>query len=365
MSNTEYKAAIYMDMDGVLVDFLRGWLASYSGLGEPTRQPTRWDFYKELGYTEEGFNNTLNQLTSHWWATLEPTASFDRLYEQLRDLRELGYIVHILSHAVTPEAKLGKYEWIQRNMPDFLDSLIMVDEAADKAAYAHKRAILVDDNEDNVTRFMEAGGEAMLFGQPWNNYGYGSAEIINCWAVDSTSPEISQWVKIALGNPVYLEPTLDMKAIIDIVDYQAEVDSYGFPLDGENSCFEMPTIELEIPEVAPAGVLDYSTMNDKEYRKNTPLCSGVLYYFPDALELVAQNSMVGWVQHCDTSKPMYWDRSKSADEPDALVRHLVDHHKNPIDDDGTLHLSKVAWRALAMLQKFLEQNPDWRKRNGN
>ncbi len=102
-------------------------------------------------------------------------------------------------------------------------------------------------------------------------------------------------------------------------------------------------------------VLDYPSMGKSEYRKMTPMYSGCLAYFPLALAAVAQNSMVGHVQHNDIDKPMYWDRSKSADELDAIVRHIADHSKDPYDEDGRLHMSKVAWRALAFLQKFLEE----------
>ena len=96
-------------------------------------------------------------------------------------------------------------------------------------------------------------------------------------------------------------------------------------------------------------------MDEAKKRKMTPMYSGLLAYFPDALAVVAQNSMVGHYQHNDPKDPMYWDREKSADDPDGMVRHLADHSKNPYDTDGRLHLGKVAWRALAMLQKFIEE----------
>jgi hypothetical protein len=51
---------------------------------------------------------------------------------------------------------------------------------------------------------------------------------------------------------------------------------------------------------------------------------------------------------------LYWDKNKSTDNADALVRHLIDHNVTPIDDDGILHLAKVAWRALATLQIYLD-----------
>lgn len=94
---------------------------------------------------------------------------------------------------------------------------------------------------------------------------------------------------------------------------------------------------------------------DEVDRKSQPVFSGVLAYFPDALKYVSQVSKAGNAQH-HKDKPLHWDRNKSTDDIDALSRHLIDHSVNPIDDDGILHLGKVAWRALATLQKYLENN---------
>jgi len=87
-------------------------------------------------------------------------------------------------------------------------------------------------------------------------------------------------------------------------------------------------------------------------RKATPVFSGVLKYFPNALKEVAKCSQAGNDQH-HPDKPLHWDMDKSTDEYDALTRHLIDHTINPIDDDGMLHLTKVAWRALAGLERYL------------
>tara|TARA_R110002012_G_scaffold220577_1_gene392203 strand:+ start:3299 stop:3745 length:447 start_codon:yes stop_codon:yes gene_type:complete len=87
-------------------------------------------------------------------------------------------------------------------------------------------------------------------------------------------------------------------------------------------------------------------------RKDTPVFSGVLKYFPNALKEVAKCSKAGNDQH-HPDKPLHWDMDKSKDEYDALTRHLIDHTVNPLDDDGVLHLTKVAWRALAGLERHL------------
>jgi hypothetical protein len=93
-------------------------------------------------------------------------------------------------------------------------------------------------------------------------------------------------------------------------------------------------------------------VNKAATRKATPVFSGVLKYFPNALKEVAKCSKAGNDQH-HPDKPLHWDMDKSKDEYDALTRHLIDHTINPLDDDGVLHLTKVAWRALAGLERYL------------
>lgn len=86
-------------------------------------------------------------------------------------------------------------------------------------------------------------------------------------------------------------------------------------------------------------------------RKERPLASGVLDYFPDALLEVAHVSYVGNEQH-NPGEPLHWAKHKSTDEADALLRHLA--QRGGFDSDGLRHTAKVAWRALALLQRELD-----------
>lgn len=92
---------------------------------------------------------------------------------------------------------------------------------------------------------------------------------------------------------------------------------------------------------------------DPKARKKVPLWSGLVKYFPDALAAVAAVSYQGNEQH-NPGKPLHWDRSKSMDQQDTLLRHMWE--SGTVDVDGHLHSAKVAWRALAMLQLELETN---------
>lgn len=90
---------------------------------------------------------------------------------------------------------------------------------------------------------------------------------------------------------------------------------------------------------------------DKQERKNLPLCTGVLDYFPDALAAVAATSKAGNDQH-NPGQPLHWAKDKSTDHADCILRHLVD--RGTMDTDGIRHSAKVAWRALALLQIEIE-----------
>jgi hypothetical protein len=90
---------------------------------------------------------------------------------------------------------------------------------------------------------------------------------------------------------------------------------------------------------------------DKQERKNTPVCTGVLDYFPDALVEVAKTSKAGNDQH-NPGQPLHWAKEKSTDHADCIVRHLID--RGTFDTDGIRHSAKVAWRALALLQIEIE-----------
>jgi hypothetical protein len=90
---------------------------------------------------------------------------------------------------------------------------------------------------------------------------------------------------------------------------------------------------------------------DAADRKATPVYSGVLAYFPEALCEIARVSEAGNDQH-NPGQPLHWAREKSTDEADALVRHLLERGKR--DTDGMRHSAKMAWRSLALLQREIE-----------
>jgi hypothetical protein len=95
---------------------------------------------------------------------------------------------------------------------------------------------------------------------------------------------------------------------------------------------------------------------DSATRKMMPVATGCLNYFPDALLCVSFISRVGNDKH-NPGQPLHWAKEKSADEPDAEARHMLDHFRGDAPDPGLEplgelgHLASKAWRALAHLQR--------------
>lgn len=111
------------------------------------------------------------------------------------------------------------------------------------------------------------------------------------------------------------------------------------------------------------GVIANWNLVDREIsvsRKDKPVFSGVLMYFPDALLAVAEHSKKGNDKH-NPGQPLHWAKEKSKDQADCIARHLIDIGPNwdEIDPEtGSLHAAALAWRALALLQTVLERSKD-------
>lgn len=99
---------------------------------------------------------------------------------------------------------------------------------------------------------------------------------------------------------------------------------------------------------APRRLLNILTSAE---RKEYPITTGVLDYFPDAITMVAHISYLGNLKH-NPGQSLHWSRRKSMDHEDCIGRHTIERDAV---EDGALHAANRAWRALAALQEMLEK----------
>jgi len=90
---------------------------------------------------------------------------------------------------------------------------------------------------------------------------------------------------------------------------------------------------------------------DAKERKGLPIGTGVLDYFPLTMAEIAKASLAGNRQHMP-GEVLHWDRSKSSDDFDAMIRHAL--QRNDPDDGEVSHAGAMAWRACAVAEKILE-----------
>jgi hypothetical protein len=172
---------LYVDLDGVLVDFIGGWMDHYSIVD---RKPvTKWNFGEDYGLDRVDFYKSITSLPTSFWSNLKPTHWASELMDNLTsslygtDLNGKFAIINhrptqdkimFLSHAVSEDCRIGKHLWVNKHFPQFGDSLITVSDSRFKANFANENCTLIDDKLQNCRSFVEAGGRSYLFARPWN-----------------------------------------------------------------------------------------------------------------------------------------------------------------------------------------------------
>jgi 5'(3')-deoxyribonucleotidase len=160
---------IYLDLDGVCVDFNRAAIEAH-GL-DSGDVLTRWaTSYRGQFFTYEVLNMEMAHFFDHlhtlgeaFWIDLEPYPWFETLYERLS---EIGHVIFCTTPTQSPACVAGKLHWIQdRFGVDFQDYIL----TPHKDRLAHANAFLVDDSDRNVERFRSRGGNGVLFPQIWNS----------------------------------------------------------------------------------------------------------------------------------------------------------------------------------------------------
>lgn len=149
---------IYVDMDGVLVDFDTG-VERFTGvrLNHDTQsRELRDKIMQQVG--EEG--------GTQFWVNLCWMKDGKFLWEQINTIAQLyGADVAILSSPGTKRgthfvqnAKKGKPQWVRRELGPNVKLIL----ESDKKKYAKAGTILIDDYTKNTKNFVKAGGDAIL-----------------------------------------------------------------------------------------------------------------------------------------------------------------------------------------------------------
>lgn len=154
---------IFLDLDGVLADFSNGF-CQWHGLPEvPPKHQTSWPgICDHAGLSMAGLERSLRQASSTFWANLPVYPWAQELVSFLDSLDD----VRIMTAAVASEdCVAGKLRWLYQHFPDLAPRTIFCRE---KFLLARSGVILIDDHDEQIDRFVAAGGFGISFPQPWN-----------------------------------------------------------------------------------------------------------------------------------------------------------------------------------------------------
>ena len=163
---------IFLDLDGILVNFIGG---VHKRLGipyNPTKYPYargKYQILEDIAYKSDGEltkDDVYKACDCHcFWESLEWDINGKRILDVA--LRTGSKIYVCTAPMLRPDAWSGKAKWVQRHLGGKVQGLIVT--SAPKSLLARSNHVLIDDKDTNVSEFIAEGGFAYLVPQPWNS----------------------------------------------------------------------------------------------------------------------------------------------------------------------------------------------------
>jgi 5' nucleotidase, deoxy (Pyrimidine), cytosolic type C protein (NT5C) len=143
---------IYVDLDGVLVNFDKGFEQISGGVSKE-------QYINNHG--KKSFWELVNSKGVEWWSNLEMMPDANELWNAIKGLN----VTILTSGAVKNTglfAKKGKHEWVERHLGSV--PVIVVDSSPMKQFYAKGSPynVLIDDLPSNIAEWKAQGGSAIL-----------------------------------------------------------------------------------------------------------------------------------------------------------------------------------------------------------
>lgn len=149
---------IYVDMDGVLADLEKG-LFEFNGF-IPDEHSRSDLFKKELpAYVEADGFETQSKMTCAVELVDFLIYLKDSFDVKLAILTSCGHFYHPISRVGDQKRKMMEREFPQLNYIPFCTTT----SGKEKSFFAHPDAFLIDDYENNINAFKEAGGQGFVY----------------------------------------------------------------------------------------------------------------------------------------------------------------------------------------------------------
>lgn len=149
----ESRYQIYCDMDGVIVDFMKGMKEILPGY-------QNWD-QAIAQFGSDGVWDAIRKGGSKWWADLEWMPDGRQLWDFIKT-KKPTILTAAATSLVGQNGRKGKEEWCSKHIGPSI-KVIICDRGHDKQHFASPTGILIDDLEDNILQWRAKGGIGIHF----------------------------------------------------------------------------------------------------------------------------------------------------------------------------------------------------------
>lgn len=163
---------VFLDMDGVLVNFLKGLHKALDAPYSYDPYPYKKGLWNMLDAIEDfdGDIPTFKQCDDccniDFWTNLKWMHDGKEIFSKVVEFCGINNIYLLTTPMPNPGSGTGKILWVEKNIPVLAKQLIITQ--ASKSLLARSDTLLIDDRDKNVDEFIKAGGKACLVPRPWN-----------------------------------------------------------------------------------------------------------------------------------------------------------------------------------------------------
>jgi len=155
---------VFLDMDGILVNFRKGIRDVFGKPYDYSTLSPKWKFWDDwLGVSFAMVNAAC---TTSFWQHLEGMHDGRDILTAIEYKFVPAQIYLLTTPMPNLESASGKMIWVHDHLPAYLKRTIITQ--APKHLLARPDTLLIDDKDENVDSFREAGGKAHLICRPWN-----------------------------------------------------------------------------------------------------------------------------------------------------------------------------------------------------
>lgn len=152
----------FIDMDGVLVDFAKGVEKRFG----PIRDKSNYSVHEWYNMDEYRFWKNID-VQSFWSSLVHTKEAYELInivscfFDEKRGINN----IYICTKPYSVNSISGKLEWLVQFFGIHFSNYIFTTK---KELLASQNTLLIDDNDETVDKFIESGGNAILFPRPWN-----------------------------------------------------------------------------------------------------------------------------------------------------------------------------------------------------